>query len=59
MLLLVALALPEVLLLPRGYLLGWGSALIRAFVLLVPLALGWSLYQLVTSVVKTPLIKCE
>ncbi len=55
MLLLVALAFPEVLLLPRGFLLGWGSALIRAFILLVPLALGWSLYQFVTSSVRIPL----
>ena len=59
MLLLVALVFPEVLLLPRGFLLGWVSALIRAFALLVPLALGWCLFQLVTSVVKAPLTEWE
>ncbi len=47
-LVLVALVLPEVLLMPRGFLLEWGSALIRAVILLVPLALGWNLYQFVT-----------
>ena len=52
MLVLVALVLPEVLLMPRGFLLGWGSALIRALVLLVPLALGWSVYRFVTSTVR-------
>ena len=58
-LVLVALVLPQVLLMPRGFLLGWGSTLIRAVILLVPLVLGWSLYQFVTSVVKNPLIKYE
>ena len=50
-LVLVALVLPQVLLMPRGFLLGWGSTLIRTLVLLLPLALGWSLYHFVTSVV--------
>jgi hypothetical protein len=59
MLVLVALVFSEVVLLPRGFLLGWASALIRAGALLVPLVLGWSLYQFVTSAVMTPLIKCE
>ena len=47
MLVLVALVLPEVLLMPRGFLLGWGSALIRSVLLLLPLALGWSLFHFV------------
>ena len=47
MLVLVALVLPQVLLMPRGFLLGWGSTLVRAVVLLIPLVLGWKLYQLV------------
>ncbi len=55
-LVLVALVLPEVLLMPRGYLLEWGSALIRALILLAPLALGWSLYRFVIPVVKPTLV---
>jgi len=51
-LVLVALVLPNVLLMPRGFLLEWGSALIRAVILLVPLALGWSLYQLMVPVAR-------
>ncbi|HVP55516.1 MAG TPA: O-antigen polysaccharide polymerase Wzy [Candidatus Eisenbacteria bacterium] len=51
-LVLVALVLPNVLLMPRGFLLEWGSALIRSLILLVPLALGWSLYHFLTPVVK-------
>lgn len=49
-LVLVVLVLPQVLLMPRGYLLGWGSTLIRSLVLLVLLILGWKIYQLVTFV---------
>ena len=59
MLVLVALIFPEVLLLPRGFLLGWASALIRTFVLLAPVALGWNLYQFVTSVIKDPVATCQ
>ncbi len=59
LLVLVALVFPQVLLLPRGFLLGWGSTLIRAFILLVPIAVGWGLYQFVTSAFTAPLLKPE
>jgi hypothetical protein len=45
MLVLVAFVMPQVLLLPRGFLLGWLSSLLHAFVVLVPLALGWCIYR--------------
>ena len=53
-LVLVALVFSQVLLMPRGFLMGWGSTLIRAVVLLVPLVLGWGLYRFVTPVVQRP-----
>ena len=43
----VAFVLPQVLLLPRGFLLGWLSSLLRAFLVLMPMALGWCLYNFV------------
>jgi oligosaccharide repeat unit polymerase len=44
-LVLVALSFTEVLLMPRGYLLGPVSALARSLVLLLPIALGWTLFR--------------
>jgi|HubBroStandDraft_6_1064221.scaffolds.fasta_scaffold01194_5 hypothetical protein len=54
-LVLVAFVLPQALLLPRGFLMGWASSLLRAFILLLPLVIGWSLYQFMTPVFRTPL----
>jgi hypothetical protein len=51
-LVLVAFVFPEVILSPRGFLLAWLSALLRAFMLFAPLALGWVLYQFMTSSLK-------
>ena len=54
-LVLVAFVLPQAFLLPRGFLMGWASSLLRAFILLLPLVIGWSLYQFMTPVFKFPL----
>lgn len=48
-LVLVALSFTEVLLMPRGYLLGPVSALARSLVLLLPIAFGWGLFRLLTT----------
>jgi hypothetical protein len=45
-LMVVAFVFPEVLLMPRGYLLVWVSALIRAGMVAIPIVLGWCLYSL-------------
>ena len=50
----VALILPVVILMPRGQLLDWVSALMRNAISLVLLAVGWGLYRLVTSMPQTP-----
>ena len=50
----VAFAFPQVLLLPRAYLLGWGSSLLRSALLLLPIALGWALYCLMAGALKAP-----
>jgi len=49
-LVVVAFVMPQVLLLSRGLLMGWASSLLRAFVLLLPIVLGWSLYQFMAPV---------
>ena len=54
LLVLVAFVMPQVLLLPRGFLMGWASTLLRAFVLLLPIFLGWSLYQFLAPIFRTP-----
>ncbi len=54
-LVMVAFVMPQVLLLPRGFLMGWASSLLRAFVLLLPIVLGWSLYRFLIPVYRTPL----
>ena len=51
-LVLVAWVLPEVILMPRGFLMGWGSALIRSLLLSLPLVVGWSLYKFLAPVLK-------
>jgi oligosaccharide repeat unit polymerase len=40
----VAMILPEVFLMPRGWLMGWASAFLRTAVLLLPIGLGWAVY---------------
>lgn len=52
LLVLVAFVMPQILLLPRGFLLGWMSSLFRASILLVPLALGWCLYKFLATHLK-------
>lgn len=50
---LVAMVLPDFLSMPRGQLLDWVSALLRNAISLVVLAMGWSLYRLMTSINRT------
>ena len=47
---LVAMTLPDVLLMPRGELLDWFSALLKNAVSFLLLWLGWKIYSLLTSV---------
>jgi oligosaccharide repeat unit polymerase len=53
-LVVVAFVLPQVLLLPRGFLLGWVSSLLRASLLLLALAACWSVYSYVTDGLRLP-----
>jgi hypothetical protein len=41
----VAMMLPEVLLMPRGQLLDWLSVLLRSAISIAILALGWVVYR--------------
>jgi hypothetical protein len=52
LLVLVAFVMPQVILLPRGYLLGWLSSLLRAAILLILLATGWCLYSFLSHSLK-------
>jgi hypothetical protein len=54
LLVLVAFIMPQALLLPRGFLLGFASSLLRAGMLLAPLAIGWALYQFPAKYLRTP-----
>ena len=49
-LIVVALILPDFLLMPRGDNLEWSSALMRNIVLFCPLLAGWWLFSLLTSI---------
>ena len=51
---LVALTLPDVILMPRGQLLDWLSVLLKNAVSLLLLWLGWKLYRLLTSIRQQP-----
>jgi hypothetical protein len=53
LLVLIGLSFTEVLLMPRGYLLGPASALARSLVLLLPLFLGWVLYSFLATTIRT------
>jgi len=53
-LVVVAFVLPQVLLLPRGFLLGWVSSLLRASLLLLPLAVGWCVYSYLSDGLRLP-----
>jgi hypothetical protein len=45
LLVLAAFLMPQALLLPRGFLLGWVSSLLRAGLLLLPILVGWVIYR--------------
>jgi len=49
-LVLVAMMLPEIILMPRGGLLDWISFLVRNGISLLILYLGWKFYTLLTSI---------
>ena len=51
---LVALTLPDVILMPRGQLLDWLSVLLKNAVSLLLLWLGWKLYRLLTYIRQQP-----
>jgi oligosaccharide repeat unit polymerase len=53
-LVVVALVLPEVLMMPRNGLLDWISVLMRSAISFLLLALGWQLYRLFASIGKRP-----
>jgi oligosaccharide repeat unit polymerase len=48
-LIVVALILPDFLLMPRGDILAWSSTLMRNAILFCPLAAGWWLFSLLSS----------
>ena len=50
----VAITLPDILLMPRGSLVGWASLLARSGIAVIILAVGWQLYHLLTSIRHQP-----
>lgn len=50
----VALVLPEVLVMPRNGLLEWASVLMRSAISIVLLGAGWQLYSFLTSAFQKP-----
>jgi len=54
---IVAMVLLDVLLMPRGNLLEWLSALLRNAMSILLLVLGWALYRLLTSIRRAPVVE--
>jgi hypothetical protein len=48
-LLVVAIILPDFIVMPRGDLVGWSSTLVRNALLFCPLLAGWWLFSLLSS----------
>ena len=51
----VALVLPDVLIMPRNGLVDWISVLLRSAISILLLGVGWQLYRLLTSIRERPL----
>jgi len=54
----VAMVLPDLLVMPRSGLLDWVSALLRSAVAVALLAIGWQFYRLLLSIRRAPTSAC-